>query len=689
MFNSKKAKLKVIFLFSVFVLIAGYALSLKYKNKSVQAESHIKLYWFIPDGLRAEDEVFKIYEWAQKGELPNIAQLIKKGSYGYSRPVFPSHTPTNFATLLTGEYPMVHGVADGAMRHLGYPLSVVLKGGFSSSAKKVPSIWNELEADGNLVSLLSIPGSTPPDLSQGVTIKGRWGGWGADLPALILHSSEDDVLRKKMIGNKNVFGFGSELTRFTNAQDATGWGINPESYSKKIEINMSNWDQELYALVLDTSNDKIVNYDQIVISQDKKTSLAKLKVGEWSDWVPVRINWKIKDPQNKNVPQKNKLEMNISAIKFDSSLKIKLIKLNNSKSFRLRMVYNNLNEYITEPSWVAKDMFSKLGPMVDFVDNYPPQLIYFDEDKNTFLEEAQLSFDWHKKAVSFLVNDLKSDAVLQSIYSPNQMLTSRWWMPYLDPQSAKYNSISESERATKWAEVKSMYKNVDNIIGEIMKNADENTYIVFSSDHGALPLDNEVLLNNLFASKGWLKYKFNAQAEEFEIDWENSKVVFLQMDNIYINPKGLGGVYYRAQGDEYEKLRNEVTKVLLDVRDPENGTKVISGVWNWEDAAQLKLPSDKVGDLIVANTVTYSVIEDITKDQQVFRSSLKGGYKQAVMTQNKGLLTPFVISGPGIRQNHRIADVINHVDQFYLIMNLLSKNKAQIKKSDLLTEISN
>lgn len=688
MFNYKNNKIKLITLVLIFLFISTYSLWQKNKPQTdVETSSKIKLYWFIPDGLRAEDDVFKIFEWAENGELPNIAQLMKQGAYGFSRPVFPSHTPTNFATLLTGEYPEVHGVADGAMRHLGYPLNVVLKGGFSSSAKKAPSIWNELEIDGNLVSLLSIPGSTPPDLSQGVTIKGRWGGWGADVPSLVLHSAEDQDLRKKMIGNKNVFGFGSELTRFTNTTEARNWNTDVKTYSKKIEINMSNWDQNLYGLFIDSTNDSLVNYDSIIISEDKNKILATLKIDQWSDWLPIKINWKIKDPQNKNVPQKNELEMQISAIKFDSAVKIKIIKLGNSKSFRIRMVYNNLNEYITEPSWVAQDMISKIGPMIDFVDNYPPQLVYFNEDKNTFLEESQLSFDWHRKAVSYLINDLKSNIVIHSIYSPNQMLTSRWWMPYLDPQSTKYKSISENERAQKWNEVKQMYKNIDAIIGEILKNADENTYVVFSSDHGALPLDNEVLLNNLFARKGWLKYKFNSQQEEYEIDWENSQVVFLQMDNVYINPKGLGGIYYRAQGEDYEKLRTQVTQELLNLVDPETKTKVISGVWKWEDAGQLRLPLDKVGDLVVSNTATYSVVEDITSDQLILRSSFKGGYKQAIANQNKGLLTPFVIAGPRIKQNYKLSRILDHVEQFHLLMNLLSPDHTNLKKSELLKEI--
>ena len=141
MFNNKKYLLIIFIMVALFVIISVFAISKTHKKINVHpTKSKIKLYWFIPDGLRAEDEIFKIFEWANSDELPNIHQMMLKGSYGYSRPVFPSHTPTNFATLMTGEYPDVHGVADGAMRHLGFPLSTVFKGGFSSSAKLMPSI---------------------------------------------------------------------------------------------------------------------------------------------------------------------------------------------------------------------------------------------------------------------------------------------------------------------------------------------------------------------------------------------------------------------------------------------------------------------------------------------------------------------------------------------------------------------
>jgi hypothetical protein len=98
--------------------------------------------------------------WAQDG--PNIRRMMDEGASGYSIPDFPSHTPTNFASLLTGAHPNVHGVADGPMHIEGAPLVRPSVAGFASNAKKVAPIWKVLEQAGKKVALLAIPGSTPP-----------------------------------------------------------------------------------------------------------------------------------------------------------------------------------------------------------------------------------------------------------------------------------------------------------------------------------------------------------------------------------------------------------------------------------------------------------------------------------------------------------------------------------------------
>jgi len=647
-----------------------------------------KLYWFIPDGLRCEPVTFRVYEWARKGLLPNFQKVMQSGSFGYSIPVFPGHTPTNFATLLTGTTPKVHGVADGPMRIEGYPLKMVSKGGFSSIAKKVPPIWYTLEKENIVSGILSIPGSTPPEINMGVTIKGRWGGWGLDFPAINFHSAQDIELKKTQGFGNRVFYFGSELTRFLNCQPPADWAIDlPKSYSQPREIRITNWGETIYGYIYNSKDNSDHHYDSVLFSKDKQTVLANLKEGQWSNWCPVKLRWETKNDYNINTPKRMLWERDLSSITINTEVKIKVIRLGRKDSFRIRFIYNNLNKYLVRPTHMAEDIIESVGPMVDFVDSYPPQLIYFDEDKTTFLEEAQLSLDWHAKMVGYMATRTDCDVIFHSIYTPNQMLTSRWWLGYIDPESPRYRQVSDMQRNVLWGEVKKMYQQIDTIIGKIINNLDKESYLVISSDHGAVPLFKEVRLNNLFAKMGLLKFKMNSYNGEYEIDWAATRVIYLKMDNIYINPDGLGGNYKRASGPAYSALRETVKRTLLDLAD-ENGIKPADKIVNWEDAGELDLPMDRVGDLVVANRPNYGWIEDISSDMMIFKESLKSGYKQAIIPDNvKAMWTPFLIMGPGVKRNYRISEPIRHIDQYPTIMRLLGKRIPKFVEGLPLEEI--
>ena len=59
--------------------------------------------------------------------------------------------------------------------------------------------------------------------------------------------------------------------------------------------------------------------------------------------------------------------------------------------------------------------------------------------------------------------------------------------------------------------------------------------------------------------------------------------MYLKMAHVYINPNGLVGDYQRAEGAEYEKLRDQVISVLNDLQD-ENGAKSVVDIVKWENA---------------------------------------------------------------------------------------------------------
>ncbi len=653
---SKKTVFIVIAVLAAGVLwMRGISSAAEESNAAVRGST--KLYWFIPDGLRADPDVFRIFDWAREGKLPNLKKLMDNGSYGYSIPVFPTHTPVNFATLFTGAYPKTHGVADGPMHVEGRTLDKVAIGGFSSVAKKVEPVWVTMEKANKKVFLLSLPGSTPPEIDQGITIRGRWSGWGADFHPLVFQSNNANSRRSKQGRSARLFFFGPELTRYFDLKEASGWENMPLSRSQPLEAETEGWGQKLFLYMYDTTDDNAINFDRIVFSLDKKSIYADLSQGAWSEWLPAQLKW-----QKETV---------------DSKVRIKVIKLRAgndlaSGDVRIRCFYDNLNRFMTQPSSAAEELGKEAGPMVDFSDNFPPQLVYYPEDRDTFLEETDMSLDWHKKAAAFIIRNYKPDVFIQDTYTPGQMLSSRWWMGNVDPAGSRYASADSDSRKKAWDEVLAMYKKVDDILGEYIKNADENTLIVFSSDHGMAALNRNVQLNNLFAREGLLKFTIDEKTGEPVIDWKNSKVIYLKMCHVYIHPDGLAGEWKRAGGPEYEKLRARVIKLLKGLKD-KDGKKPLAAAVKWEDAPKvLNLPTDRIGDLVIANNPGFFWNEEMGNDLTVFVDALETGYKQSILPEaTNAIWTPFVVMGPGVKKNYAIEKPVLMTDEYPTIMRLM------------------
>ena len=625
-----------------------------------------KLSWFIPDGLRAEPDVFTLFQWAREGKLPNIKRMMEQGSYGYSIPVFPSHTPTNFAALLTGTYPKTNGIADGPMRIEGQSLQKPAVAGFSSSARKVPAIWSEFDK-GKRVVLLSLPGSTPPELKQNaITIRGRWGGWGADFHSIIFEKQSVEQ-RKKLARNSRLFFLGMELTQYIEPESKWKWPAAIEN-ADELYLRMNLYNTPIYAKLQKLTAGTNGIYDAVAFSRDMNAVDAVLHKGEWSEWFSITVNWNNRPVQ--------------------TNIRYHLIGIGPGDFFRIRVIVDSLNGSIVEPQTASSELEFDLGPMVDFVDNFPPQLVYYPEDKKTFIEESKMSFAWHLNSIDTIYSRYQPDVFIHDIYSPNQMLTSKWWMGYVDPKSSRYRDVSESERSTLWGEVEDMYKDIDAIVGKTLDNADEDTLVVFSSDHGVVPLDSSVQLNNLFVKKGWIVHSIDPNTGEPTIDWPKSRVVFLKMSNVYVNPDGLGPTWRRGHGPAYEQLRNEVIETLEALRDGKGNGPLASAV-KWENVEDiLKLPPDRSGDIVVANKPGFGWTEDITEDLNVFAVPYETGYKQSILADGvKGLWSPFIIVGKGIKQNYAIPEPVRNVDQAPTIIRALNMRVPAYMEGTVINEI--
>ncbi len=609
-----------------------------------------KLYWFIPDGVPSE----WFFQLAEQGALPHIRNMMRQGAYGYSIPAFPSHTPTNYATLRTGCYPEVHGVADGPIRISGQPLTMPLRG-FSSVASRKPAVWTILEEEGMKPVVFSIPGSTPPELKRGITIRGRWSGWGAETPPLLFTTGKVDI------NTLSLAGFA--LTRKISPQPAQGWKNPPQYSGTPKEIKLSGHGLDFYGLLYSGS---VPQYDRIMFSLDKEKPLAILREGEWSKWIPVRLRQ--------------------GRVRFNSFVRIKIIRLSaDAREIRIRFYFASLNRLLVEPEYAYQEITENAGPSVDYVDDWPHQLVE-DIDYETFLEETEMSCQWHRKASAVILKKYHPDAFIHCIYTPNQFFESPFWMGHLDPSNKRVYDPEKREKY--WQDTVRLYKGLDNIIGEYLKRADKDTIVLFSSDHGIAPLHRRVRLNNLFARKGWLKFKMNPETGKPQVDWARTKVVYLKMACVYIHPDGFGpkGYWKRATGTKYETLRNQVLELLYSLKD-EDGNRPLAAALKWEEAGKWHLPKDRVGDIIISANPPYGWTEDMDKELIIFVNSRDTGYKQTVPPENKHVWSPFVITGPGVKKGYRLRNPIHHVDQLPTLLSLMGLNIPSYIQGTILKDI--
>lgn len=106
--------------------------------------------------------------WAERGELPNLAQLLSTGSSGVLRSTIHPLTPQAWCSFLTGMNPGKHGVYDfGRRREGGYGLRLT-----DSADRRAPAMWSYLEEHDLTTGVVNVPMTFPLEPVFGFTVSG-------------------------------------------------------------------------------------------------------------------------------------------------------------------------------------------------------------------------------------------------------------------------------------------------------------------------------------------------------------------------------------------------------------------------------------------------------------------------------------------------------------------------------------
>jgi predicted AlkP superfamily phosphohydrolase/phosphomutase len=118
------------------------------------------------------------------------------------------------------------------------------------------------------------------------------------------------------------------------------------------------------------------------------------------------------------------------------------------------------------------------------------------------------------------------------------------------------------------------HRRLDTLVGDLAGRLAPEDFLLLLSDHGFCPVKKEVSLNRYLADRGLLALPAGKGVSDL---LSESRAYSLMPGRVYVNLRGREPRGTVERG-EYGAVRQELTRALLDLRDPEDGSPVIARV---------------------------------------------------------------------------------------------------------------
>ena len=327
-------------------------------------------------------------------------------------------------------------------------------------------------------------------------------------------------------------------------------------------------------------------------------SRVSLGAGEWSDWIatPFRVNPLIAvHGYARFLVEKVNPEVNlyVSPIQFDPE-------------------HLPPGFAISYPAGFAKDLVSRFGrykTMGWAIDTWSMQSGTLSEAE--FLQDVARTVEQDRRMLAALLAERRR--LLFHYFEFTDRIGHVFWR-LRDPQHPAYDAAL----AAKYGDaVEKSYETMDAIVGETAKTLAPDDVLLVLSDHGFASWRRSVNYNTWLVQNGFLVLKGGVQRKSLEalfgrgqfwesVDWSKSRAYSMGFGDFYVNLKGREADGIVAPGAEYEAVRADISKRLLDLADPKSGEKVVSRVFRREDVYR-RFDPRLIPDLIASNRAGFRV----------------------------------------------------------------------------------
>lgn len=489
------------------------------------------------------------------GELPNLARLRSSGGHAAVATTTPAQTPVAWSTFATGTNPGGHGIFDFIRRDPRTYLPDLAFNRYESRGPFLPPravnlrrgqpVWEVLSRAGVESTVIRCPVTFPPDEIHGQVLSGMGvpdlrGGLGTPsfyttCPGAAPRESENlPRLQPRGDGTIDTVVIGPRHPR--QRTDLTcEITLVPRPESRSLVVRSAGVPGEL------------------TVGQ-----------GKWSDW--LRVKFKVGLLQSVSglvrfhlVRLEPELELYASPVNFDVE----------APPFPLSHPADYARELAQEVG-----LFHSTGMVEDHTGLNNERI-----SENAFLDQCETA--WREREAMMLHGlERLQEGLLFCLFDTPDRVQHLFWRFREPDHPANRGRTARPEFARV---IEEQYRRGDQVVGQALEFADDETLLVVMSDHGFGSFRRGANLNTILHDLGLLALrdglKPGPEAGDLlkRVDWQRTRAYAIGLSGIYLNLRGreAEGV---VEPDQAHDLEAALCRALSGLVDPETGATAIRRV---------------------------------------------------------------------------------------------------------------
>ena len=579
---------KVTIIFTVLIVLSLQFVPGCKKGETTSVDKKVLIIGF--DGM---DPVI-LQKLMDEGKMPTFKKLAEEGTFKPLQTSMPPQSPVAWSNFITGMNPGGHGIFDFIHRDPQTLMPYLSTSKAEEPKKKISignwviplsagkvellrhgaSFWEILEAKGIPCTVYMIPANFPPVECEARTLSG--------------------------MGTPDILGTYGTYSYYSNVSPEMKNGELSGGHFYEVNVTDGRVDTSLVGpknTFKKDAPDAAVDFSVFIDPQNPVGKIVLpdkeifLKEGEWSEW--TRIEFQL-------IPYLQ----SVSGI-------CRFYLKEAHPDFKLYVTPINLNPEepalpISTPSGFSKEIYENIGYF--YTQGMPEDTkaltagIFTDGD---FLTQATMAFQGELDGYRYMLSQFDK-GLLFFYFSSTDQQSHMFWRNH-DNSSPAF----KEDGFNKYGDViEKLYQRMDIVLGEALKKVDEKTSIYVMSDHGFAPFNWSFNLNTWLLDNGYISLIDPSKQEEGElfvnVDWQRTKAYGLGLNGLYINVSGREPEGIVGQGEEREKLVNELVEKLENIVDSKTGKKVIRKAYKREDIYSGKY-TEEAPDIIVGFDSGYRI----------------------------------------------------------------------------------